>query len=185
MGIKEVTEAERRSAKAVNFGIIYGISDYGLSNNLKIPVKTAGEYIKRYFEEYPKVEEYMKANVEFAQKNGYICTAFGRKRFIPEINSSNYNMRSFGKRAAMNMPLQGTAADIIKIAMINVFNRLKREVPLAKLILQVHDELIVDCKKEDESAVAKILREEMEGAVKLSVPLTVSVSSGINWFNAK
>ena len=185
VGIKEVTEAERRSAKAVNFGIIYGISDYGLSKNLKIPVKTAGEYIKRYFEEYPKVEEYMKANVEFAQKNGYICTAFGRKRFIPEINSSNYNMRSFGKRAAMNMPLQGTAADIIKIAMINVFNRLKREVPLAKLILQVHDELIVDCKKEDESAVAKILREEMEGAVKLSVPLTVSVSSGINWFNAK
>lgn len=183
--IGDVTDAMRRSAKAVNFGIIYGISEYGLSKNLKISVKTASEYISKYFENYPSVKEYMNKNVEFAKKNGYVCTAFGRRRVIPEINSTNYNLRSFGERAAMNMPLQGTAADIIKIAMINVFNRLKREAPDAKLILQVHDELIVDCKKRDQSLVEKILREEMEGAVKLSVPLTVSVSGGVNWFDAK
>lgn len=183
--LKDVTEAERRSAKAVNFGIIYGISEYGLSKNLKIPAKVASGYISKYFENYPSVKEYMNKNVELAKKNGYVCTAFGRKRVIPEINSTNYNLRTFGERAAMNMPLQGTAADIIKIAMINVFKRLKKEAPDAKLILQVHDELIVDCKKEDEKKVENILREEMEGAVKLSVPLTVGVSSGINWFDAK
>lgn len=181
----DVTEAQRRSAKAVNFGIIYGISEYGLSKNLKIPVKTAAEYIRKYFETYPEIQDYIAKNVDFAKKHGYASTAWGRRRVIPEINSPNYNLRSFGERAAMNMPLQGTAADIIKIAMIKVYGRLKKEVPEAKLILQVHDELIVDCAKSDEAVVAKILREEMESAASLSVPLTVSVSSGKNWYAAK
>lgn len=183
--VSEVTETQRRSAKAVNFGIIYGMSEYGLSKSLKIPVKTAAEYIKRYFETYPAIKEYINKNVEFAKKNGYVSTAWGRRRVIPEINSPNYNLRSFGERAAMNMPLQGTAADIIKKAMIKVFARLKAEAPNAKLILQVHDELIVDCSKADEAAVIKILREEMEGAANLSVPLTVSAASGKNWCEAK
>lgn len=183
--LSDVTESQRRNAKAVNFGIIYGISEYGLSKNLKIPVKTAAEYINRYFETYPAIKEYINSNVEFTRKNGYVSTDWGRRRVIPEINSPNYNLRSFGERAAMNMPLQGTAADIIKIAMIKVHARLKAEVPNAKLILQVHDELIVDCAKADEPAVINILREEMEGVASLSVPLTVSVSSGKNWYDAK
>ncbi len=185
VNVSDVTEEQRRSAKAVNFGIIYGISEYGLSKNLKIPVKTAAEYIAKYFESYPNIKYYTNKNVVAAKSNGYVTTAFGRRRVIPEINSANYNVRSFGERAAMNMPLQGTAADIIKIAMINVYKRLKKEVPSAKLILQVHDELIVDCLKRDGDNVAKILREEMEGAVNLSVPLTVSVASGKTWYDAK
>ena len=183
--VSEVTPAQRRSAKAVNFGIIYGISEYGLAKNLKIPVKVAAEYISKYFETYPKVKEYMNANVEFAKAHGYVTTAFNRRRVIPEISSTNYNIRSFGERAAMNMPLQGTAADIIKIAMINVFYRLKEQSPDSVLILQVHDELIIDCKESETEKVEKILAEEMQGAVSLSVPLTVSVSSGKNWFAAK
>ena len=183
--VNEVTAEQRRAAKAVNFGIIYGISEYGLAKNLKISPKIASEYIKLYFERYPEVKAYMDKNVAFAHENGFICTGFNRKRVIPEINSPNYNVRSFGERAAMNMPLQGTAADIIKIAMINVFNALKSEVPTAKLILQVHDELIVDADKKDEALVKTILAREMQNAVRLSVPLTVSVSSGNSWFEAK
>lgn len=183
--LDEVNESQRRSAKAVNFGIIYGISEYGLSKNLKISPKLAAVYIDKYFESYPNVKKYMNSNVEEAKLYGYASTAFGRRRIIPEINSPNYNLRSFGERAAMNMPLQGTAADIIKIAMINVFNRLKKEVPEAKLILQVHDELIVDCLKSDKELVSKILKEEMESAIKLSVPLTVVVDCGNSWYDAK
>ena len=183
--IKDVTAEQRRSAKAVNFGIIYGISEYGLSKNIKVSPKTAAEYIQKYFERYKNVKEYMNANVEFAKGNGYVKTAFGRRRVIPEINSTNYNIRSFGERAAMNMPLQGTAADIIKIAMINVENRLKKDLPEAILILQVHDELIVDAPESQKEKVETILREEMENAVSLSVPLTVNVASGKNWYDAK
>ena len=183
--LDKVTSEQRRTAKAVNFGIIYGISDYGLAKNLHISPKTAGEYIKLYFERYPEVKAYMDANVDFARKNGYICTGFNRRRVIPEINSPNYNVRSFGERAAMNMPLQGTAADIIKIAMINVSNALKNKIPSAKLILQVHDELILDVEKENLDLASEILRNEMENAVCLSVPLTVNVSHGKNWFEAK
>lgn len=181
----EVTPEQRRSAKAVNFGIIYGISEYGLSKNIKVSPKTAAEYIKKYFETYESVKDYMDSNVEFAKAHGYVKTAFGRRRIIPEINSANYNVRSFGERAAMNMPLQGTAADIIKIAMINVEKRLKKEVPNALLILQVHDELIIDAPETQKNEVERILREEMENAVSLSVPLTVNVASGKNWFDAK
>jgi len=183
--VADVTPEQRRSAKAVNFGIIYGISEYGLSKNIKVSPKTAAEYIAKYFETYTSVKEYMNANVAFAKSHGFITTAFGRRRVIPEILSSNYNIRSFGERAAMNMPLQGTAADIIKLAMINVQKRLKEEAPEALLILQVHDELIVDSPDEDVKKVEAILREEMEHAVSLSVPLTVNVSSGKNWYDAK
>ena len=185
-GVKEseVTGEMRRSAKAVNFGIIYGISDFGLGKNLKISPKRAGEYIRKYFESYPGVKEYMDANVAFAKANGFVTTLLGRKRVIRELSSSNYNVRAFGERAAMNMPLQGTSADIIKIAMIRVAKRLKKEGLQSKLILQVHDELIVDALKSEEQKVKEILKEEMEGAVQLSVPLTVEVSSGKNWYEA-
>ncbi len=186
-GVKkeEVTKDMRRNAKAVNFGIIYGISDYGLSENLKISPKTAGEYIKKYFETYPEVKKYMDDNVAFAKENGFAITPFGRKRVIPEINSSNYNQRTFGERAAMNMPLQGAAADIIKIAMINVHERLIKDGLKSKLILQVHDELIIDAYLDEKEVVEKLLKYEMENAVKLEVPLTVEVSSSHNWFDCK
>ena len=127
VGLDEVNYQMRQSAKAVNFGIVYGISEYGLAKNLKVPPKTAAGYINKYFELYPEVKEYMNRNVAFAKESGYARTHFGRKRYIREINATNYNLRTFGERAAMNMPLQGAAADIIKIAMLNVFNRLKGE----------------------------------------------------------
>lgn len=185
VGEDQVTPEMRRSAKAVNFGIIYGISDYGLSEQLKISPKKAGEYIAKYFEAYPNVKEYMNSNVEFARKNGYVSTLLGRKRYIPEINSSNFNLRSFGERAAMNMPLQGTAADVIKIAMIKVANRIKKEGLRSRLILQVHDELIVDTAEDEVEEVKNILMEEMQSAVTLSVPLTVETECGTRWFDAK
>ncbi len=186
-GVKteEVTKEMRSRSKAVNFGIIYGISDYGLSRQLKISVKSARQYIEKYFEMYPGVKAYMDSNVEMARKNGYVCTLFGRKRYIREINSPNYQQRSFGERAAMNMPLQGTAADIIKIAMIKVSNRIKSEKLKSKLILQVHDELLVDTAPDEVESVMKILKEEMESAVNLSVPLTVETECGTRWFDAK
>lgn len=183
--LSEVTPQMRRNAKAVNFGIIYGISDFGLSKSIGTSVKKAGEYIKAYFANYPEVKEYMDKNVEFAKQNGYVSTLLGRRRYIREINSSNYAVRSFGERAAMNMPLQGTSADIIKIAMINVYNRLKAENLQSKLILQIHDELIIDALESERQTVEKILKEEMENAVSLSVPLTVEVSVGKTWYEAK
>ena len=183
--LSEVTPSQRSSAKAVNFGIIYGISEYGLAKNLKIsPVKARG-YIDAYFKEYPEVKEYMNKNVAFTSKTGYAVTVLKRRRYIREIYSANYNLRQFGERAAMNMPLQGSSADIIKLAMIGVYDRLKKEGLKAKLILQIHDELIVDAPSYEKEKVEKILREEMEGAIKLSVPLTVSVGVGKNWYEAK
>lgn len=183
--LEEVTPQMRRNAKAVNFGIIYGISDFGLSKSIGTSVNKAGEYIKAYFANYPEVKEYMDKNVEFAKQNGYVSTLLGRRRYIREINSPNYMVRSFGERAAMNMPLQGTSADIIKIAMINVYNRLKTEKLQSKLILQIHDELIIDAPESEKQVVGEILKEEMENAVSLSVPLTVEVSSGKTWYEAK
>lgn len=183
--LSEVTPSLRRKAKAVNFGIIYGISEYGLAKNVKCSPKEAAEYIKKYFETYPEVKQYMDKNVEFARKNGYVNTIFNRRRYIKEINSSNYNLRSFGERAAMNMPLQGSSADIIKIAMVNVFNRLKKEGFKAKLTLQVHDELIIDAPKSEAEEVKKLLVYEMENAVKLAVPLTVEAEEGRTWYDAK
>ena len=185
VNIENVTPKMRREAKAVNFGIIYGISDFGLSRNLDIPLATAKEYIEKYFATYSAVKDYMNANVEFARANGYVSTLTGRKRVIPEINSSNFNLRQFGERAAMNMPLQGSSADIIKIAMINVCNALKKEGLKTKLILQVHDELVLDAPEGEADRAAEILKYEMENAFKLSVPLTVEVHVGKNWYDAK
>lgn len=183
--VEEVTEKMRREAKAVNFGIIYGMSEFGLSRNLDISVATAHDYIAKYFASYSAVKEYMNENVEFAKKHGYVSTLAGRKRVIPEINSSNYNLRQFGERAAMNMPLQGSSADIIKIAMINVSNALKKEGLKTKLILQVHDELVLEAPEQEAKKAAEILKCEMENAVQLKVPLTVEVHSGKDWYEAK
>lgn len=185
VSLDKVTKEMRSQAKAVNFGIIYGISEFGLAKNLKIGVKQASEYINKYFEMYPNVKEYMQNNVDFAKKNGYAVTLLGRKRYIREINSSNYNLRTFGERVAMNMPLQGTSADIIKIAMNNVFRRLNENKLQSKLILQVHDELIIDALKSEKEVVKQILVEEMENAVNLDVPLDVEVSVCENWYDAK
>ncbi|MDE6690553.1 MAG: DNA polymerase I, partial [Clostridia bacterium] len=165
--LSEVTAKMRRAAKAVNFGIIYGISEFGLSKNIGVDVKTAKEYIETYFKHYSAVKEYMESNVEFARKNGYVATLTGRKRYIKEINSGNYNMRQFGERAAMNMPLQGSSADIIKIAMVNIHKVLKENGLKTKLILQVHDELVLDAPESEKEQAAQILQYEMENAVKL------------------
>lgn len=183
--LKDVTSQMRRDAKAINFGIIYGISDYGLSQNIGSTRKAAKEYIDTYFLKYPLVKKYMDDNVEYCKKNGYIKTYFGRIRFIPEINNSNYNIRQLGERCAMNMPLQGSASDIIKLAMIRVYNRMKYENLQSKLILQIHDELIVDCVKSELEKVTTILKEEMENVVDLKVKLEVNVSYGKDWYEAK
>ncbi len=183
--LKDVTSQMRRDAKAINFGIIYGISDYGLSQNIGSTRKAAKEYIDTYFLKYPLVKKYMDDNVEYCKKNGYIKTYFGRIRFIPEINNSNYNIRQLGERCAMNMPLQGSASDIIKLAMIRVYNRMRDENLQSKLILQIHDELIVDCVKSELEKVTTILKEEMENVVDLKVKLEVNVSYGKDWYEAK
>ncbi len=181
----KVTKDMRREAKAVNFGIIYGISDFGLAQDLNIPVYKAKKYIDTYFDTYKKVKKYMDESVRLAKERGYSETLFGRRRTIPELKSSNYNVRQFGERAAMNMPLQGTAADIIKVAMINVYKRFAKEGLKSRLILQVHDELIADTVPGETENVKNILKEEMENAVSLSLPLTVDVDCGANWFEAK
>jgi DNA polymerase-1 len=175
----------RRSAKAVNFGIIYGISEYGLAKNIKVSPAQAKAYITAYFSEYPEVKEYMNKNVEFAKANGYAKTILGRRRYIRELSSSNYMLRQFGERASMNMPLQGSSADIIKLAMLNVYNRLKRENLKSQLILTIHDELIIDAYISEQEQVQNILIEEMQNAVALSVPLTVSAGVGKTWYEAK
>lgn len=183
--VEEVTPDMRRNAKAVNFGIIYGISAFGLANDLNISTKKAQEYITRYFESYSDVKTYIDGNVQKAAQDGYVETLFGRRRVINEIRSSNYNVRSFGERAAMNMPLQGTSADIIKKAMINVADKLRKGGYRARLVLQVHDELIIDCPEEEVEPVKNILQTEMENAVILRVPLTVEVGVGKNWYETK
>ncbi len=183
--LSDVTKEQRSRAKAVNFGIIYGISEYGLAKQLKIAPAEAKGYINSYFAEYPEVKKYMTDNVEKAKALGYSQTVLGRRRIIREIFSSNYNLRQFGERAAMNMPLQGSSADIIKLAMLNVYNRLKKQGLKSKLILQIHDELIIDAFIDEKEQVEQILKEEMQGALNLKIPLTVSVGSGKTWFEAK
>ncbi len=183
--LAEVTSDMRREAKAVNFGIIYGISAFGLATDLNISAKKAQQYIDRYFETYSDVKSYMQSNVEKATKDGFVETLLGRRRVINELRASNYNVRAFGERAAMNMPLQGSSADIIKIAMINVMKKLEAGNYRAKLVLQVHDELVIDCPVEEQTAVAKLLQEEMENAVSLKVPLTVEIGVGKTWFDTK
>ncbi len=182
---EEVTDLQRRNAKAVNFGIVYGISSFGLSQDLSISRKEAAEYIERYFETYPKIKGYLDGLVAQAKETGYVTTMFGRRRPIPELSSSNFMQRSFGERIAMNSPIQGTAADIIKIAMIRVHDRLLEEKLRSRLILTVHDELLVETAKEEEAAVKKILEEEMHGAAQLSVCLEIDAHTGHDWYEAK
>ena len=185
MPIDMVTPIMRSRAKAVNFGIVYGISAYSLSQDIGVTVKQAKSYINEYLNNYKGVACYMQDVVNKAKENGYVETMFKRRRYLPELMSSNFNLRAFGERVAMNMPIQGTAADIIKLAMINVSNRLDREGLKAKLILQVHDELIVEAPYDEVERAKQILTEEMQSCIELKVPLTVGVMSGRSWFDAK
>ena len=185
MPVEMVTSGMRTKAKAVNFGIVYGIGAFSLAKDIGVSRKEAENYIKAYLRHYSGVDKYMKAVVEQAKDKGYVDTMFGRRRYLPELASSNFNMRSFGERVARNMPIQGTAADIIKIAMIRVYDRLKAENMKARLILQVHDELIVEAPIEESEKAAAILKEEMENAVSLSVPLTADAHIGKTWYDAK
>ena len=181
----EVTPLQRRNAKAVNFGIVYGISSFGLSQDLSISRKEAAEYIEKYFETYPGIKQFLDQSVADAKEKGYVTTLFGRRRPVPELSSSNFMQRSFGERVAMNSPIQGTAADIIKIAMIRVNERLKAEHFRSRLILQVHDELLVEAAKEELDMVKQILAEEMHGAANLKVCLEIDMHTGENWYEAK
>ena len=180
-----VTGMQRSAAKAVNFGIVYGISDFGLARNLGITRKEAARYIDLYLTRYPGIRRYMFESVEAGKRDGYVKTLMGRRRELPELQSSNYNTRSFGERVAMNMPIQGTAADIIKLAMVRVHQRLTREGLRAKLILQIHDELIIDAPKDEAEHVAALLTECMQNVIQLSVPLRADVKIGRSWFETK
>ena len=183
--ISEVTDNQRRSAKAVNFGIVYGISDYGLSKDLNISRNEARQYIDGYLNTYPSIKNYMEEIVNKAKRDGFVTTLLDRKRYIPEINSKNFNIRSFGERIALNTPIQGSAADIINLAMIKVYERLNLEDVNAKLILQIHDELIIECEESEKEIVKKILKDSMENIYKLDLPLKVDVCEGRNWYESK
>ena len=185
MPTEMVTKDMRSKAKAVNFGIVYGIGAFSLSKDIGVSRKEADDYIKGYLRNYAGVDAYMKRVVEEAKEKGYVETLFGRRRYLPELKSGNFNLRSFGERVARNMPIQGTAADIIKIAMIRVSDRLEKEGLQGKLILQVHDELIVECPPQEREQVVRILQEEMEGAVCLSVPMLAEAGWGRTWYDAK
>ncbi len=183
--LDKVTKRQRSEAKAVNFGIIYGISDYGLSQNLNIPRKEAKEYIDNYMASYPSIKEYMDSIVEKAKEDGYVETLFKRRRYVPEINSRNFNVRSFGQRVALNTPIQGTAADIIKIAMIETDKNLKKAGLDAKIVLQIHDEIILEADESCKDEAIKILRESMEAAADLKVPLIVDIDTGVSMYESK
>ena len=181
----EVTPQQRRNAKAVNFGIVYGISSFGLSQDLSISKKEAQEYIDRYFESYPKIKEFLDRTVEEAKEKGYTVTMFGRRRPIPELSSSNFMQRSFGERIAMNAPIQGTAADIMKIAMNRIWRRIKDENLTSRLLLQVHDEVLIEATEDEVDIICRILEEEMKGAAQLAVELEIDTHTGKNWYEAK
>ena len=183
--LEEVTKQQRSHAKAVNFGIVYGISDFGLAGQLGISKKEAKKYIESYLEKYSGIKKFMEDIVEKAKQQGYVETLFGRRRYIPELKSNNYMVRQFGSRVAMNMPIQGTAADIMKIAMIDVYNKLKEKNLKSRLILQIHDELIIEAYKEEKEEVKEILKSSMENAYKLKVPLIVDMCEADNWYDAK
>lgn len=183
--VDQVTSYQRSSAKAVNFGIVYGISDFGLAENLGITKKEAQKYIDEYFDKYKGVKTYMEQAVENGKKNGYVTTILNRRRYIPELTSSNFNIRSFGERTAMNTPIQGSAADIIKVAMIRVHEELGKRKLQSRLILQVHDELIVETHKDEIDEVKQIVKKEMEEAIQLNVPLKVEMHLGKSWYDTK
>jgi len=180
-----VTDLQRRNAKAVNFGIVYGISSFGLSQDLSINRKEAEGYIHAYFEQYPKVKDFLDNTVEDAQKDGYVTTMFGRRRPLPEILSSNFMQRSFGKRVAMNAPIQGSAADIMKVAMIHVWDELRKQNLSSKILIQVHDELLLEVKEDEVEKVERILVEGMKNAAELLVDMEVDVHCGNDWYEAK
>lgn len=182
---EEVTSNIRRRAKAVNFGIVYGISDYGLSQNLGITRKEAQQFIDTYFKKYPGIETYMHEVVREAKEKGFVETLFNRRRYLPEINSRNFNLRSFAERTAINTPIQGSAADILKVAMIKIAQALKESDLKATMLLQVHDELIFEAPEEEIPALQKLVEDVMEHAVELSVPLKVESDFGQSWYDAK
>ena len=182
---ESVTHEMRRRAKAVNFGIVYGISDFSLSQDIGVTRAEAREYMEKYFEKYSGVHAYMTRVVEQAKENGWVSTLMGRRRWLPELKSSNFNLRSFGERVALNMPIQGTAADIIKLAMIKVRDKLLSEGLEARLVLQVHDELIVECPEGETERVKELLEGEMEHVVELALPLTAEAHAGRSWAEAK
>ena len=169
----------------MNFGIVYGISAFGLSEDLSISRKEAMEYIERYFETYPQVKTFLDSLVAHAKEQGYVTTMFGRRRPVPELKSSNFMQRSFGERNAINAPIQGSAADIIKVAMVRIFNRFETEGLRSKMILQVHDELLIETAEDEKETVMKILSEEMHHAASLKVELEIDMHGGKNWFEAK
>lgn len=185
VSLEEVTPEMRRAAKAVNFGIIYGISDFGLARDLGISRREAHEYIERYFQRYPKVKAYLEEVVQKARETGYVTTLLGRRRYLPDLFSPNYNVRSFGERTARNTPIQGSAADIIKVAMVRIFRRLQEEGLKAEMILQVHDELIFDVPEEELEQVGQLVKEAMERAIPLDIPLQVDLKCGPNWYDLK
>jgi DNA polymerase-1 len=180
-----VTPIMRSRAKAVNFGIVYGIGAFSLAKDIGVSNKEAKEYIANYLATFKGVDNFMNSSINAAKENGYVTTLYGRRRYLPELSSSNHMLRAFGERVARNAPIQGTAADIIKMAMVNVFARLKKENLDAKLILQVHDELIIEALDKDADKAAAILKEEMENAVKMKVVLTADVNIGKSWYEAK
>ena len=181
----EVTDLQRRNAKAVNFGIVYGISSFGLSQDLSITRKEAAQYIENYFQTYPGIKTFLDESVENAKEHGYAVTLYGRRRPVPELKSSNFMQRNFGERVAMNAPIQGTAADIMKIAMLGVNRELKNRNMKSRLILQVHDELLIEAYQDEVEEVQTILKDQMEHAAELKVPLIVDMHSGNNWYEAK
>ena len=182
--LSEVTPTLRSRAKAVNFGIVYGISAFSLAQDIGVYPNEAKAYMEAYLAKYHGVRTYMERIKEQAKQNGYVTTLYGRRREMPELRSANFNIRSFGERVALNMPIQGTAADIIKLAMVRVYERLEKEGLEAKLLLQVHDELIVECPETEAERVSLLLKEEMEHAAQLSVPLTADVHTGHSWAEA-
>ena len=181
----QVTSELRRRAKAVNFGIVYGISGFSLAQDIGVSRKEASDYMEKYLETFSGVRDYMERIKRQAKADGYVATLMGRRRWLPELKSSNFNLRAFGERVALNMPIQGTAADVMKLAMIRVAARLKAEGLQAQLILQVHDELIVECPQAEEAQVKEILTQEMEGAGSFSVPLIADANAGHSWAEAK
>jgi DNA polymerase-1 len=182
--LEQVSPILRSQAKAVNFGIVYGISAFSLAQDIGVRPAEAKAYMDAYLSRYSGVRDYMHDIVEQARSDGYVCTLWNRRRDLPELKSSNFNTRAFGERVALNMPIQGTAADIIKLAMVHVRDRLRKEKLEARLVLQVHDELIVECPLEEAETVKKILKEEMEQVVRLSVPLTVEAKAARTWAEA-
>jgi DNA polymerase-1 len=183
--VREVTSLQRTRAKAINFGIIYGLGEFSLAKDIGVTRKEAKEYIEEYLGQYPKVKEYMVKIVNFARENGYVETIFGRRRYLPDILSKNFNIRTFGERAALNAPIQGTAADIMKIAMIKIYNELKKNSLMSAMVLQVHDEILIDTHRTEIQLVKSIVKKSMESVAQLKVPLLVDVKEGINWYETK